>query len=178
MCARSRYLSARSAAANAVSHLFLEGLFMTGTGYWRRNLAIFVLGALCVSPALALQPRTERLRFDNKTIDPPPPLAIRATSSQALSSSDALRRGWDRFAQDNGGWQAFIDQRSGLPTLATGRGLQWFPLDSSQPPSLESLAQRARAFVAGHPLLLGSFGGIPPPCGPRPARGARARDAR
>ncbi len=131
---------------------------MTGTGYWRRNLAIFVLGALCVSPALALQPRTERLRFDNKTIDPPPPLAIRAASSQELSSSDALRRGWDRFAQDNGGWQAFIDQRSGLPTLATGRGLQWFPLDSSQPPSLDSLAQRARAFVADHQLLLGSFG--------------------
>ncbi len=128
---------------------------MIGITRQRAGTVALVFVSFCLSPAWALQPRLEHLRFDTKAIEPPPPLAVRAIASTELPGSDGLRRAWDRFAQDSGEWQAWIDQRSGLPTLAIGRGLAWFPVDGAQP-SLESLAEQARNFTSEHSQLLGN----------------------
>ena len=84
------------------------------------NLAL-VLGA----PALAATHERPAGRFDGKIrqLDGDSPVVV----PQALDSfdpSDGLRAGWEEFGERHGGtWQAFLDERTAMPTLAYGRGI-------------------------------------------------------
>ena len=132
-----------------------------------RRLAAAVACLVLLTPfAVAFTPRQTPARFDPRTIQPPDAVVgLAAVPVASLSPSDPLRAGWDRLALDTeGGWTAWIDERSGLPTLAIGRGVEWFPVTgggqpTGEPPGLEQLEALARAFMAQHPAALGRFGG-------------------
>jgi hypothetical protein len=126
-------------------------------------LACLVLLAPC---AAAFTPRQTPARFDARAIAPPDRVAgVAAVPAATLAAGDPLRAGWDRLAlESEGGWSAWIDERSGLPTLAIGRGIEWFPVDAAgrpagEPPGLEQLESLARAFVERNPVVLGRVGG-------------------
>ncbi|MBP7148899.1 MAG: hypothetical protein KBD01_15310 [Acidobacteria bacterium] len=119
---------------------------------------------LAVVPTLAFQPPQPSARFDAFVIaDPGAPLATTAQGLEALAPADTLRQEWERFSGANGGWQVWLDRRSGLPLLARGRGIDWAVraggLSSSDPLSMDKLEQLAREFFDGHRVLLGAWGG-------------------
>lgn len=135
---------------------------MSGTFAFRGRLAAVLVVGFSLGSSIALQPRQERLRFDALAIDPPTSLAIRAVATRDLTVTDPLQRGWSQFASAHGGWNVWLDERSGLPTLASGKGIPWFAgpgndLPQSEPPTLVALERQARAFLAEHELLLGRF---------------------
>jgi len=81
-------------------------------------------------------------------------IGMRAVAIQDLGASDELRRGWERFGvARGGGWKTWVDERSGVPTLAIGREGGW------PTAALEPLAERARTLMAGEPELLGRWDG-------------------
>ncbi|MBP7147726.1 MAG: fibronectin type III domain-containing protein [Acidobacteria bacterium] len=128
----------------------------------RKTLArpLVLLTALALLPAaLALAPRQEPLRFDALAIpDPGAAFAIRALAADRLPADDALRAGWGRFAAEQGpGWRAHVDERSGLPTLASGGAIDWRPTGKS--PDLVDLESAARALVGKYPGILGAGDG-------------------
>ena len=132
-----------------------------------RRLAAACACLVLLTPfAVAFTPRQTPARFDLLVIPAPDAVVgLRALPVASLSPGDPLRAGWDRLALDEGGgWEGWIDERSGLPTLAIGRGVEWFPvtaggLPMSGPPALEQLEALARAFMERHPVVLGRFGG-------------------
>ncbi|MEE4301508.1 MAG: proprotein convertase P-domain-containing protein, partial [Pseudomonadales bacterium] len=78
---------------------------------------------------------------------------------------DALAQSWQRWAAEQGGnWKIYLDERTGVPTLATGRGIAWVPgagneLEAEGPVTLEQLEARARDFLERHTFLLGDWQG-------------------
>nr|MCU0231960.1 endopeptidase [Acidobacteriota bacterium] len=121
--------------------------------------------ALLAPFGLAFTPRQTPARFDSLTISPPDAVVgLAPLPASALPASDPLRGGWDRLGLEaEGGFTAWIDERSGLPTLAIGRGIEWFPVDPAGvpgggAPGLEQLEALARAFVERHPAALGRVG--------------------
>lgn len=120
--------------------------------------ALFAALLLSSSLSLALQPRTRPARFD--------PLArpeagsgigIAATPVRALEEGAPLRAAWERFSAESGGWSAWIDPRSGLPSLAMGRPIRW--LAPGESPSLPRLDALARSFLDDHAAIVGAWGG-------------------
>jgi hypothetical protein len=79
-------------------------------------------------------------------------IGVRAMAVADLAPTDELRRGWEQFRVTRGGnWKAWLDERSGVPTLAIGREGGW------PAAAVEALADRARALIAEEPELLGSW---------------------
>ena len=106
--------------------------------------------------AFALVPRQETNRFDPKIVEPPSAvIPVRARPLAELPPTDALRTGWEAFGAGSGGWTVFLDQRSGLPTLAHGAGIAWLRGDEADP--MTALEARARAFFAEQNVLLGDW---------------------
>jgi hypothetical protein len=69
-----------------------------------------------------------------------------------LPDHDPARQAWNRVAAERGGqWRVWLDERSGLPTLALVRGKSWVAERDagSSPigPDLEQFATRARIFL-------------------------------
>ena len=124
-------------------------------------ISSLLLGMLSVTSGWALTPRQEPARFDPLAIEPVDVvIATRAQSLAELAPSDALRSGWESFSARNGGWAVWLDQRSGLPALAQGAGIAWLDEPLMQgPDALEALEAKARAFLAAHQALLGSWEG-------------------
>ncbi len=122
--------------------------------------ALFIV-IMSVLPAAAFAPRQAPARFDGLA-KPAPDAVIGVTGAAlaALPASDGLRRDWERFVSaQGGGWDAYVDERSGLPTLARGRGIAWIPAGTADADvDLGTLEQLARAFAGEHPELLGRFG--------------------
>ncbi|MBP7147319.1 MAG: fibronectin type III domain-containing protein [Acidobacteria bacterium] len=113
--------------------------------------------------ALALVPRGDSSRFDPLAIAPPGQvIPTVAEPADDLPSTDALRTGWNDFSARHGGWAAWLDHRTGLPTLAQGAGIPWIsgtanvlPLAEGDPLAL--LEGRARTLLAQNEHLLGSW---------------------
>jgi hypothetical protein len=127
-------------------------------------LALPLLLLLAAPPLRALEPPPPQ-RFADITIpEPGAALGLRAVAPDTLPPGDPLRTGWEQFvADEDGRWTAWLDPRSGLPTLAQGRGIAWVPgrgndLPAAAPVTLEDLADLARRFMDRHPRLLGRFG--------------------
>ena len=83
-------------------------------------------GALAVaSGEPVLEKRSLALAGGSITVVPEP--------LEALEEDDSLRVGWDAFrARHGGAWRIYLDQRSGLPTLVSGRGIEWMPKAAQQ----------------------------------------------
>ncbi len=131
-----------------------------------RNVVSWCLLGLVVGtlPALALQPRQRPSRFDHLArVAPNSGLSSSAVSSDALDPALPAAAGWRAFVEEQrGGWRGHFDARSGLPMLVQGRGIAWVKGRGnalSAAPSLGLLESLARAFVAGHPALLGRWDG-------------------
>jgi len=127
---------------------------------------VVALACLVAGPGLgALTTEREAARFDHLVRHRDGgAIATRAVAIADLGPSDDLRRGWERFGASRGGpWKSWVDERSGLPTLALGREAGWLPpasvtaLDRSS--TLANLAGRARALIAGEPEILGGWNG-------------------
>jgi len=92
-------------------------------------------------------------------------IGIRAIAHSDLPATEGLREGWDAFiTEQNGGWKVWIDTRSGLPMLVSGRGIAWSPvsgngLKDGPEPTLENLARLASDFLDENRLLLGDWTG-------------------
>ena len=113
-------------------------------------------------PAVAFQPRQEPARFDHLVL-PSPGTAIGTgmTDASGLAPGDPLRTGWEEFSGSHGGWRVWLDVRSGLPSLAIGRGIPWVAAtaDGAMETSTDELGILARRFIADHVALLGSWEG-------------------
>lgn len=123
-----------------------------------------LLSLFASSLALAYQPRQNANRFDALALQPPNAvIEVRPLGLNELPQGDPLRSGWQAFGARHGGWTIHIDQRSGLPTLATGAGIPWIAgLGNSLAPmagadTLTQLEARARAFLAENRVLLGDL---------------------
>jgi hypothetical protein len=124
-----------------------------------RSAFTLVLALLLALPALALRERPTAERFDHLAVPHPGATIGRSgLAVAALPAGDPLRAGWESFvAQQGGGWESWIDVRSGLPTLAIGRGIAWTP--AGEETSLDALAAQALAFLEQNRLLLGDWTG-------------------
>jgi subtilisin-like proprotein convertase family protein len=85
-------------------------------------------------------------------------IAVASRSPESLDPADGLRLGWERFRDRHGPWRIRIDERTGMPVLASGPGIPWFPAGELSAVNLERLEQRARTFLAGNALLLSDPG--------------------
>jgi subtilisin-like proprotein convertase family protein len=85
-------------------------------------------------------------------------IAVEARAIENLEPSDGLRVGWEEFRGRHGGrWKVLLDERTGLPSLVSGRGIEWLSEQSLGGASLEQLETRARAFLASNRELLGDW---------------------
>ena len=90
-------------------------------------------------------------------------VSIDARNTDELPANDPLRIGWRRFStRYGGGWRTYVDERSGLPTLSSGRGIPWIAGRGNDLPSyreitFEKLEALARQFLTDHRALLGDW---------------------
>ena len=124
-----------------------------------RKIAALVMGAavLAATVSQGAVPREEASRLDARVVHlPGQAIGIMPKSSDRLEPSSPLRAGWDQFKDRHPGrWKVYIDERSGLPALVKGRGIEWFPEDAD--PGLAAVEARARAFLTQQSELLGSW---------------------
>ncbi len=128
-----------------------------------RILACLVTGLIC-SSAFALIPRHQPSRFDDRAKElPGAVLGVRAMTLEELPAADPLRAGWTAFVAGNGGWAVHLDHRTGMPVLAQGTGIPWLAGPANDIAAvrdvapLDLLEARARAFLADHSVVLGSW---------------------
>jgi hypothetical protein len=125
-------------------------------------LSLFVLAFAGTALAVSVPERDSSLA-DLIRYRPGGVIGVRAVAHLDLEETDALRQEWDAFVRDQGGgWRIWIDRRSGLPLLASGRGIAWAPgpgndLEGASA-TVDDLEVRAREFLADNRVLLGEWG--------------------
>lgn len=128
-----------------------------------RNPFVFTaMILLLAAPALAFRERDEGQRFDHLLrARPGGVVGLHAADLAELPAGDPLRAGWEHFIDESGGgWSSHIDLRSGLPTLALGRGLEFLPAGvGADSADLATMARAAREFIRRHPVILGGLDG-------------------
>ena len=127
---------------------------------------------LCVAlllsslPAFAISDEQPPGRFDH--LAKPRPggtIGVRPVPLSSLSAGDALRLEWEKKAAAQGGaWSVWVDERSGLPSLATGRAVAWISEDvadssSANEGTIDLLATLATKFLEDHPSIMGAWDG-------------------
>ncbi len=130
-----------------------------------RGVLVLIACGLAVSVVQAIAIHREPTRFEDKLRARPGGVAaVTALPLSELSPADALRQGWERFAAEReAAWQVRLDTRSGLPTLAWGRGIPWIAgrgneLAADPEDGLPKLEALARKMIRDNPNLLGRFG--------------------
>jgi subtilisin-like proprotein convertase family protein len=120
-------------------------------------LAVTV-AVLTITGAWAAAPRETASRLDARIVHlEGKAIGVVPQSSEQLAPTDPLRAGWEEFKDRHPGrWKVYIDERSGLPTLVRGRGIEWFPAEAAI--DLATLEARARVFLSNESELLGSWG--------------------
>jgi len=117
--------------------------------------------ALAVAIAQGADGQRPSGRFDDRVrqIEDGAPAALPRVLEQ-LESTDPLRAGWEEFGTvHGGGWRVHLDERTAMPTLVAGRGIEWFPQSALAGVSLEDLESRARGFlVESRTLFAGKLG--------------------
>jgi len=132
-------------------------------------VAVLILVLIPASGALAIQPPDTEFEpghelsiFEKARSGGAIGVGTRPSSS--LSQAHPLRVGWESFiAEQGGGWTVRLDTRSGLPALASGKGIPWIPgagndLEGTAA-SLPQLEKLAREFLAARPELLETWEG-------------------
>lgn len=119
--------------------------------------ALLLLAAL--SPVLAASQRSGESRFEDRVrLRLGGVIGVEARAVEELGSSDELREGWESFRREQGGsWQVFLDERTAMPTLASGSGIQWIPAEPRSAVSVDQLEALARGFLSDNVRLLGDW---------------------
>jgi subtilisin-like proprotein convertase family protein len=79
---------------------------------------------------------------------------------ESLDDDDELRVAWEDFGDlHGGGWSVYLDERTGIPTLVSGRGIEWLSEEDLPGASLEDLEARARSFLSENREMLGDPSG-------------------
>ncbi|ANM31321.1 hypothetical protein ABI59_19695 [Acidobacteria bacterium Mor1] len=121
-----------------------------------RGLWLLILGMLWLGLShAAVQPDFDRryAAFVLERERPAPPVGVDALD--ALPESRPERAAWEAFRRQHAGsWSIWIDRRSGLPAMATGR-IQWFDPAAGEARSREAVAGRAVEFLERHASVLG-----------------------
>ena len=91
-------------------------------------------------------------------------IGVRPVPLSDLPAGDPLKLEWERTAADDGGaWRVWVDERSGLPSLASGRAVAWVSKDvvrsSTDAETVDLLATLAADFLKEHRSLLGTWDG-------------------
>ena len=85
-------------------------------------------------------------------------IAVAPRSVTALDPSDPLGVAWQAFDRDHGGgWTVYLDERTGMPTLVSGRGVTWFDGGDGESPAIGVLEAAARAFLGQNRVVLGNW---------------------
>jgi subtilisin-like proprotein convertase family protein len=88
-------------------------------------------------------------------------IAVAPRKVEELDSADRLRVGWESFRGRHGGrWNVYLDERTGMPTLVSGRGLEWFSEELADTVTLEQVESKIRIFLEKHRDLLGDWSGL------------------
>ncbi len=119
-------------------------------------LAIVVF-ALAVSTVAAVSDLRPAGRFDDRVrAREGGNVGVLPRDVTSLDPSDTLRREWEQFGERHGGWRIYLDERSGMPLMASGRGMDWFAGRNTEALTLDELESRALAFLAEHGELFAS----------------------
>jgi subtilisin-like proprotein convertase family protein len=127
----------------------------------RIHLAAHTIALLAL--ALSVTPAAEHLRPEGRFDDrirhlEGGPIVVETREFDRLASSDSLKSRWQEFSDRNGGgWKGYVDERTGMPTLAAGGGVVWFTAEELPTVDLETAAARARLFLAESDALLGDW---------------------
>ena len=132
----------------------------------RLGAALALAVTVAVTTALAASGQRPAGRFDDR-IRPREggAMVVAPRALDRLAASDPLRVGWEEFGARHGGaWTVYLDERTAMPTLASGSGIEWFPEDELGTPgratsnafeflSLEDAEDSLKATIPG-PLVL------------------------
>ncbi|MCP3978489.1 MAG: hypothetical protein GY716_04025 [bacterium] len=116
-----------------------------------------MVALLVASAAFAAAPRQTTSDLDDRTVAMPgKSIGIAPKNTDELAPNDALRVGWESFEARRGGrFQVHIDERSGLPTLVKGSGIEWFAPSALAAVELRDVEAAARTFLREEKALLG-----------------------
>jgi subtilisin-like proprotein convertase family protein len=119
---------------------------------------VVTAGAVLTCALAATAPETD-LRFED-LVRPREGavIAVAPTRIDDLAPADPLRAGWEDFrAQNEGEWKIYLDARSAMPTLVSGRGVALFAAEDLESASLEDVEAKVRAFLDGERDLIGDW---------------------
>jgi len=129
-----------------------------------RRKAWLLAGALAstIATTHAVTPRRTPSRFDDRIKDRDGgSISVLPKDLASLAPSDELRSRWEQFQGGHGGgWTVYLDERTALPTLVSGRGITWLPMDIPSVVTLEDVDRSARKFLADNTPLIGDWTGI------------------
>jgi len=74
-------------------------------------------------------------------------IAVAPRPVNDLESTDSLYQGWDGFrARHGGAWKIYLDERSAMPTLVSGRGVELFSKETFESATPGDVESRVRSF--------------------------------
>jgi subtilisin-like proprotein convertase family protein len=119
--------------------------------------ALTLLFPLAATPVLAFSDARPAGRFDDHIRQRHGgSIVVVPRVLESLEASDTLRAGWEDFKAHNpGNWKIYLDERTAMPTMVSGRGIEWYPANARSNASAAGLEERARAFLAEYSTILG-----------------------
>ena len=125
----------------------------------RSLVALAVTLSFAVSFAWGLRPTDSNGRF-GQHVRPRQGgvIAVAPRALDRLDPADRLRLDWEEFRGRQGGrWQVYLDERTEMPTLVSGSGIEWFPKEALASLTRDAVEARARAFLDEQRDLLGDW---------------------
>jgi subtilisin-like proprotein convertase family protein len=118
-----------------------------------------VLVLLSLSGLLAATNPSDERRFEDLTRRRDGAvIAVAPRIVETLPAGDPLRVGWDEFRRRNPGrWTILVDERTAMPTLVSGKGIDLIAGRELPITGLDELESAIRAFLAVNRDVLGSW---------------------
>ena len=129
------------------------------TEFLKHLLAIIFVGLVATGSTLAVTDHRPAGTFDERVQHRTRGrISLAPVSIDRLEPDDALRIGWGHFVDRyRGGWRVYLDERTGMPAMVSGRGVQLVPETEFPGATLDSLEATLREFLDRHADLLGDW---------------------
>ena len=123
----------------------------------RSAIALTFLGA--ITATLAASDQRPPSRFDDRIQHREGgSISVLPRDVDGLAPSDELRSRWQSFRERNaGGWSVYVDERTGMPTLLSGRGVAWLPDAAPEGETIDDVDRLARTFLGINADVFGSW---------------------
>jgi len=124
-----------------------------------RAAALFIIFAIIVTTAQAVTDQRPAGRFDDHSKQRDRgQVSVAPIALELLDADDDLRIGWEGFrARHEGSWQIYLDDRTGMPTLAFGPGIRSMGETDLTAITMKSLEAGIRRFLEEHRTLFGDW---------------------